>query len=203
MHPEIGTDASDAGTHFLVTHHRSARDDSEFLRRETSQLADQIVRESVAEIVVIRIAAEVLKGQHGEHFACASLFLVGRAHLPRTLGRRGDETISFSRDGLDDSWSCASIAHGLAQLSNRRVKRRIEFYDDPRPPDGVHSLFVSDEQPGPIGQQYQQLHWLSIELDAPAVATKLKIRRVQLETTKMDDAGLHWLASLWTRPCRA
>src|SRR5262250_2735459 len=52
---------------FLEGHRRSARDDSEALRLQPPEARNHLLGQAVAEIILLRVAAQILERQHGQY----------------------------------------------------------------------------------------------------------------------------------------
>ena len=72
LNAELASDLVDALRRGLVMHRRRARDDSEVCGVSRAHLRDHFLGQPVTEILLLRIAGEVLEGKHGEHDAAAS-----------------------------------------------------------------------------------------------------------------------------------
>ena len=69
LNAEFASDLVGALRRGFVVHRRRARDDSEVCGVDRAHLRNHFLGQTVTEILLLRIAGEVLEGKHGEHDA--------------------------------------------------------------------------------------------------------------------------------------
>ena len=100
VNAELSCDLGQRRARFLVQHHRGSRDDIE--RGDLCELADQCLGHTVREVLLLRVAREILKGQHRDRADRAHI-RSARESTPETRKREYDDqgTHDGDQDGDD------------------------------------------------------------------------------------------------------
>ena len=145
--------------------------------------------EAIAEILPLRVAAEVFERENSQHGAFTGL-LFFRAGFARSH-RQGDEAVALSRYGLKESRAGGAISQRLADFPNGGVQPRFGLDEDIFPPDAFDRLFVRDKFSGTLRQEEEKFERGAVEPDAPARAPQFEVLRIQFKRAETEDTIRH------------
>src|SRR5713101_4089338 len=89
------------------------------------------------------------------------------------LHYRCDKTITFSGDGLYETWSFGVVLEDLTDLANRAIDAVVRIKEDALAPDPIDDLVPGDELAPLLHQQEQKLHRDAFELEHTSRETQL------------------------------
>ena len=158
----------------LVDKRRVARDHEE--PAQLGQRRDDVLADAVGEILLLRIAAHVGEGKHGDGGPVGqrqrrARLLVDvvrrRAGRRRRLGavllraHRADEAKALARDGADQPLVFAAVADRLARGIDAAAQGRIR--NDPAAPDRRDEIIFADDAVAVLDQIDQQVEHLRLD----------------------------------------
>ena len=158
---------------------------------QLGQRGDDVLADAVGEILLLRIAAHVDEGQHGDgrpvgqRQGRARLVLAvirrriggaGRRHVrwpdAVRLGAHGaDETQALAWDGADQALAFAAVADRVACRVDAAGQRRVRH--DAAAPDRGDEVVLADHAVAVVQQVNQQVEYLRLNRDASGTAAQL------------------------------
>src|SRR5260370_40963028 len=124
---QFGSNFSNGFLCCLVLNGGGARDHSQPLGVELSEMGDHFLGQSAGKIFLLDTATQVLEGKYEEHF------LYRRRSRFRGLDHRGDETIATPGEGFEEPGTPRGVSQKIAQLVD----------------GGVQPVVVTDNPAGP------------------------------------------------------
>src|SRR4030095_14932341 len=97
---------------------------------------------------------------------------------------RGGETITFSRQGLDDPWSLRIVFKRFTNLLNSGVDRVIELDEATFFPKGLLNLRAGDKFSGSSRQKCKKTAWLILQSNPSPVLAEFG--SVQIEFKRLE-----------------
>jgi len=177
-HSQLPGDDVDADIRVLVLHRRRSRDHPEQLRVQPGQLRDHFVGETVAEVLLFLVAAQVLERQYRQHDSPP-----GSRSRCRFFDS-GKKAVPTSWNGLDESRRLGAVGERQPDLPDAVVQTLIEVDERVVGPDFLPDLFPRQELSGAARQEGEHFHGLRLKLDQPAASAQLAVRRIELETVE-------------------
>ncbi len=170
-------------------HHGGACDDTQLARRKAAKLGDELFGEAIAEILPLRVAAEVFEREDSQHGPFTKLLLF-RAGFARSH-RQGDEAVALSRHGLKESRAGGAISECLTDFPNGRVQPGLGLDENFFAPHAFDRLFMRDEFSGTLREEEEEFERGAVEPDAPARAPQFEVFRIQFKRGETENPGRH------------
>src|SRR5216684_3252512 len=184
INPQFPTDLPDPLGSALVLHRRGACDDAEPLWRQAAELGDDIVGETVGEILLFRVPAQILQRQHSQH---NSVFRWRFAGLQLHDGKQ--EPVAAARIGVDVPGLGGVLAESGPDLPDAIVQPLLVIDEGFPSPDVPADLLPGDDLSGTRDQESKGLEWLNLELHLDAALAQLAALDIQLEVFESELDG--------------
>src|SRR5215472_12374183 len=110
-------------------------------RIDLAEFGDGLFGESVGDVVLVRIALEILKREHRQNGRGVDRFDIG------------NETITLALNGLNETRILGGVPQGAANLANHRVDAGVDINENIRSPKVIDNLFAEDKLSAAIHQR--------------------------------------------------
>src|SRR6185503_17082517 len=153
----------------LEEHRRPAADDADLTAAQRSELRDEFLGETVAEVFLAAIVTEIAERQHHEaHLRCRR-----RSGRVRADARHApDEPIPTPRDRLDERRLVRIVAKRGAQALDRGVQAVLEVDERALGPETLTQLVTGDDLAGPLEHEPEDLERLLLQAHPRAAVSR-------------------------------
>jgi hypothetical protein len=109
FNPQFPANLVNAFLGLLVLHHGGASNNAQPRRMQASKLSDQFFRHAIDEVLLPRVAAQILQRQHGKSDSFRPHLGLSYAFSARPC-QSCDEAVTVPRQGFDEAWILRRIA---------------------------------------------------------------------------------------------
>ena len=184
--PQLTADAADLLLAALVMHGRRACDNSKLLGCQRGEFGDDLVRDSVAEVLLGGIAAQVGERKHHQP----------GSPRPNGFGRTRNKAVPALGQRLDEARMRGRVAERFPQPGHGAVQVVVEIDENVLRPEAPAQVLACDNFPG-VFQQDEEIAAVN-QLDGFSIEPRLRVRfsgPINPDTLR-DGIFLVWLDDL-------
>ena len=138
---------------------------------------DETLRNTLAEIFEVWIAARIFEGQDRER--------IHRSGMDN-LGGWGDEAVTAARDGLDKTRGSGGVVQGSANLPDTNIQALLKVDEGVFVPELMLNFLSRHELTRPTDEKREELEGLRLKMKLCFSFAQAACAGVQFEGTKSD-----------------